>query len=162
MGERGQVFLGHPRKDSTLSVNVLTFASPLPGNAMANYIRGRTRTLSDAEIVRAYNGGEDSNAIANRANCDASTVLYLVRRAGYPVRPRGPLPRKKLALSDAEIVRLYRDGLSGPVIADRAKTTAGTIYALLRRNGVQPRAPQQVATAAAAAARAARKRKELP
>lgn len=106
---------------------------------MVSYVRGRTRALSDAEIIAAYVGGEDSNTVAARAHCDAGTVLYLVRRAGHPIRPRGTRPSKSLTLSDDEIVSLYRAGLSGTVIADRAATTSGTIYNRLRRLGVQIR-----------------------
>lgn len=128
---------------------------------MISYVRGRkARTLSDAEIVAAYVGGEDSSSVAERAGCDAGTVLYLVKRAGQPTRPR-PAPRchKKLALSDAEICRLYADGLSGPVIADRARTTASTIYGVLRRNGVQSRPAADVARMSAIASAAVKKRR---
>jgi DNA-binding CsgD family transcriptional regulator len=134
---------------------------------MVSYVRGRkARTLSDAEIVAAYVGGEDSSSVADRASCDAGTVLYLVKRAGHPTRSR-PAPRlyKKLALSDAEICRLYRGGLSGPAIADRARTSPSTIYGILRRNDVaiRPAAdPARMKVIARAAVKKRRTAKDPP
>lgn len=130
---------------------------------MVSYIRGRgLRTLSDREIVSLYLSGEDSMSIGARANCASETVLYLVRRAGGTVRPRGPHKRVKvLPLDDDMIVKLYRDGLSGPVIADRCGTTPATIYAILRSHHVPRRSPGNVSAAMAAAAKA-RARKPMP
>jgi DNA-binding CsgD family transcriptional regulator len=134
---------------------------------MISYVRGRkARTLSDAEIVAAYVGGEDSSSVAERASCDAGTVLYLVKRAGQPTRPRpAPRPYKKLALSDAEICRLYRDGLSGIAIGDRAGTSASTIYGVLRRNDVPTRSaadPTRMKAIASAAVKKRRTGKDPP
>lgn len=127
---------------------------------MVSYIRGRIRTLSDAEIVSLYLSGEDSTAIGAQANCPADTVLYLVRRAGHKPRPRGPRGTKTLALDDATIVKLYREGLSGLTIAERAGTTAATIYARLQRHNVERRSAGDTRKARTAAARARRLRKE--
>jgi DNA-directed RNA polymerase specialized sigma24 family protein len=128
---------------------------------MVSYIRGRSRTLSDAVIVSRYLAGEDSTAIGADANCTADTVLYLVRRSGGTTRPRGPRSTKTLTMDDAEIIRLYTvDGLSGPTIADRAGTTPATVYARLRKAGVPRRPPGDVSKATAAAARARRPRRE--
>lgn len=134
---------------------------------MISYVRGRkARTLSDAEIVAAYVGGEDSSSVAERASCDAGTVLYLVKRAGHPTRPRPAHGSyKKLALPDAEICRLYRGGLSGIAIADRAQTSASTIYGVLRRNGVPTRSasdPVRMKAIASAAVKKRRTGKEPP
>lgn len=126
---------------------------------MVSYIRGRLRTLSDQEIVSAYLAGGDSSEIGALANCPPDTVLYLVRRAGHQPRPRGPHSTKKLALTDEMIIRLYREGLSGPVIAERAGTTPATIYGRLRRYNVPRRPVGDQAKANAAASRARRKEK---
>jgi len=127
---------------------------------MPTYIRGRAvRTLSDEAIVRRYGAGESSTDVAIAAHCTAEVVLYLVRRAGHPVRPRGAGARKPLPLTDAEIVKLYTvEGLSGPTLADRCQTTTATIYARLRRAGVTLRAPGDVLKGKAAAAQARAKR----
>jgi hypothetical protein len=123
---------------------------------MVSYVRGRTaRTLSDAQIIERYLAGESSPDISLAAHCTADTVLYLVRRAGHPTRPPGGRPRKPLPLTDEQIIRLYTvDGLSGPVIADRAGTTPVTIYSILKLAGVVMRPPGDVSKARAAAARA--------
>jgi hypothetical protein len=128
---------------------------------MVSYIRGRLRTLSDAVIVGRYLAGEDSTAIGADANCSADTVLYLVRRSGHKPRPRGPrIRRKVLRISDDEITRLYKDGFSGPVIAERAGTTPATIYALLDKAGIQRRSSGDISRAMLAASRARRLPKE--
>lgn len=129
---------------------------------MISYVRGRVRTLSDREIVAAYEAGEDTTSIGARANCPPDTVLYLVRRSGGKTRPRGPRSTKTLALTDSEICRLYRDGLSGPTIADRAGTTAATVYARLRANKVECRAAGDTRKAMTAAARARRRKEQTP
>jgi hypothetical protein len=129
---------------------------------MVSYIRGRLRTLSDAEIVGRYLAGEATDAIGFDANCPPDTVLYLVRRAGHQPRPRGPHGTKKLVITDDEIVRLYRSGLSGPAIAAKAGTTPATIYGRLRRYNVPRRPPGDVSKALAAATKARRARKEQP
>lgn len=128
---------------------------------MVSYVRGRnTRTMTDEAIVEAYAAGEDSTSVGHRAGCDANTVLYLVRRSGGTVRPRGTRPRLKvLPLTDAEVVQSYREGLSAPVIADRCGVSAATIYTILEKSGCPRRPAASTATAAAAVSRAKRKRK---
>lgn len=129
---------------------------------MVSYVRGRIRTLSDAEIVGRYLAGGNTDAIGLDANCTADTVLYLVRRSGHKPRPRGPRSDKTLLITDDEIVRLYRSGLSGPVIAERAGTTPATVYARLRKAGVQRRPSGDVSKATAAASRERRRREQPP
>jgi DNA-binding CsgD family transcriptional regulator len=130
---------------------------------MVSYVRGRAaRTLSDAQIVERYIAGKSSADISLAANCTCDTVLYLVRRAGHPIRPRGARPRKILPLTDVDIIRLYTvDGLSGPTIADRAGVTAATIYGILKRAGVARRSSGEVSKAMHDAAKA-RARKPPP
>jgi hypothetical protein len=123
---------------------------------MVSYIRG-LRTLSDAEIVGRYLAGGSSTDIGLEAGCPSETVLYLVRRAGHQPRPRGGhAQRKSLPLTDPEIIRLYRDGISGPTLAERCATTPATIYSILRTADV-PRRPAGDARKAAK-----RLRKEPP
>jgi hypothetical protein len=125
---------------------------------MVSYIRGRSlRTLSDREIVARYLAGGSSTDIGLDANCLSDTVLYLVRRAGHQPRPRGGhAQRKALPLTDEEIIRSYRDGISGPTLAERCATTPATIYSILRKADV-PRRPSGDARKAAR-----RLRKEPP
>ena len=126
---------------------------------MPSYIHGRAaRRLSDPEIVALYVGGLDSETIGAKADCSASVVLGLVRRAGETVRPPGGRGgRRKRALDEAEICRRYALGATGPEIAEAAGCVLSTVYTILRRHGVvrRPRVQPQVA----AAAQAARKRK---
>jgi hypothetical protein len=109
---------------------------------MPSYVRGREtgRKLSDDEIVRAYVSGETSDSIALRAECCGVTVLQIIRRAGVAVRKPGAPPNHKSRLiSDAEIIRRYRAGEAGPILADAAGCTPGTIYRVLRNHGVEVR-----------------------
>jgi hypothetical protein len=117
---------------------------------MPSYIRGRARIgrhLPDAEIVALYEAGTDAYVIGIMAGCCDSTVRALVRAAGGTVRGRGGKPRRDLAITDAEMVRLYQTGLSGVVVADRAGCSPGTVYNRLRACGVTARASFEKAAA---------------
>lgn len=111
---------------------------------MPSYVRGRERgrLLSNAEVVEAYVSGETAESIAQRARCCGVTVLQIVRAAGEPVRrPGAPPTHKPRTISDSEIVRRYRAGEHGPLLADAAGCTPGTIYRVLRAHGVEVRPP---------------------
>lgn len=110
---------------------------------MPSYVRGRERgrLLTDDQIVEAYVSGETADRIAQRAECTGVTVLQIVRRAGHEVRRPGAGAPRPRTLSDAEIIRRYREGQAGPRIADAAGCTAGTIYRLLRQYEVEIRPP---------------------
>lgn len=112
------------------------------GDRMPSYVRGRERgrLLDDTEIVEAYLSGETADSIAQRAACCGVTVLQIIRRAGVAVRKPGAKPaHKPRRISDGELVRMYRDGKSGPLIADLAGCTPGTVYRVLRSLGVPVR-----------------------
>lgn len=106
---------------------------------MVSYVRTQ-RLLSDAEIVALYLGGLDSDTIGARAGCHSTTVLNLVRAAGHkPRKPGGVRKADAFLIPDAEICRRYQQGQSGPELADAAGCSTGSIYNVLRRNGVEPR-----------------------
>lgn len=110
---------------------------------MPSYVRGkRARTLDDPEIIRLYVEEQlDGESIGIRAGCSGTTVLDIVRSAGHPIRPPGRgVPRPRL-IPDAEIARRYRAGEDGPRLAQAAGCTPGTIYRLLRLQGVHVRPP---------------------
>ena len=110
---------------------------------MPNYT-GRQRTLSYAEIVELYRQGLDAETVGIAAGCSGTTVLVIVRAAGEPIRQRGKGSigkRKRLALSDEEIIKRYQDGASAPEIAEAAGCTAEVIYNLLRQANVPRRSP---------------------
>ncbi len=110
---------------------------------MPNYT-GRQRMLSDAEIVELYRQGLDAETVGIAAGCSGTTVLAIVRAAGEPIRQRGKGStgkRKRLALSDEEIVKRYQNGASAPEIAEAAGCTTEVIYRTLRNANVPRRAP---------------------
>jgi hypothetical protein len=95
---------------------------------------GRGQRLDDAEIVRLYAEIQDSELVGLRAGVSGTTVLNRVRAAGGVILKPGHTRNKKrlkTTLNDAEICRLYREGLSGPTIADRAGCSAGHVYNVL-------------------------------
>jgi hypothetical protein len=107
-----------------------------------SYLHGLSgaRRLDDQEIVRLYLGGDDSDAVGFMAGCSSSTVLSLVKRAGYDVRGRGGRPRGTVRnLSDAAIIQGYRTGLSGGELADRAECSKSTVYSVLRQGNIARR-----------------------
>ena len=110
---------------------------------MPNYT-GRQRTLSDAEIVELYRQGLDAETVGIAAGCSGTTVLAIVRAAGETIRQRGKgstSKRKRLALSDEEIIKRYQNGASAPEIAAVAGCTAEVIYRTLRNANVPRRTP---------------------
>ena len=110
---------------------------------MPNYT-GRQRKLSDAEIIERYRQGADAETVGIAAGCSGTTVLAIVRAAGETIRQRGKGStgkRKRLALSDEEIIKRYQDGASAPEIAQVAGCTAEVIYRTLRNANVPRRVP---------------------
>jgi DNA-binding CsgD family transcriptional regulator len=129
---------------------------------MVSYVR-KQRRLSDEEIVSLYRGGLDSDTIAARAGCHASTVLNLVRAAGHEPRKSGGTRKiDGFLINDAEICRRYREGASGPELADAAGCSVGSIYNLLRRNGVEPRDVRDTSKATLAARKSRLRSRPLP
>lgn len=94
------------------------------------------RKLPDAEIVRLYLSGLDSNTVGYQAQCAGTTVLDLVRAAGGTVRRPGTRPDLVLQLSEEDICARYAADESGPKIAAAAGCACGTIYKVLRKHGV--------------------------
>jgi DNA-binding Lrp family transcriptional regulator len=110
---------------------------------MPNYT-GRQRKLSDAEIIERYRQGVDAETVGIAAGCSGTTVLAIVRAAGETIRQRGKGSigkRKRLALSDEEIIKRYQTGASAPEIAEAAGCTSQVIYNLLRQANVPRRSP---------------------
>jgi hypothetical protein len=107
------------------------------------------RILSDADIVELYLSGLDAMSVGLRANCDANTVLKLVRKAGGLVRRRGGVkPRLPLKLSIPEILKLYDSGLAVQDVADQAGAGREAVRRLLIQNGVRLRTSKDYALAA--------------
>lgn len=108
---------------------------------MPSYIQGRrSRKLDDAEVIKLYvEDGLDAETIGFRAGCSGTTILNIIRAAGHPVRNAGRGAPRNRRISDDEIIARYREGQSGPAIADAAGCTAGTIYSVIRKAGLQPR-----------------------
>lgn len=102
---------------------------------------GAGRSLPDAEILRLYAAGVDSETVGFRAGCSGGTVIKVVRRLGGTVRGRAGRPADhQRKLSDHEIIARYRTGASGRELAEAAGCTAPTIYHILSRHG-EPRRP---------------------
>lgn len=106
----------------------------------------RKRTLTDSEIVQMYLSGIDSMTVGLNANCDAQTVLKIVRAAGFPTRPPGGVKKHKPSrLTIEQAAQLYRSGLSVQEVADKAGIDRSTMHARLRTAGVEIRSIKEVA-----------------
>jgi hypothetical protein len=104
----------------------------------------RVRLLDDAEIIRRYQEIGDSVRVSLEAGIDPTRVLAICRAAGVPIQKPGGRPgRRRLKLTEDEIARRYRDGESGPTLAEAAGCSIRHIYDLLERLGV-PRRPATI------------------
>lgn len=105
----------------------------------------RARTLTDSEIVQMYLSGTDSLTVGLHANCDAQTVLKIVRAAGHPTRPPGGVKKHKASsLTIEQAAQLYRSGLSVQEVANKAGLDRSTMHARLKQHGVEIRSIKQV------------------
>lgn len=120
---------------------------------------GRGQRLSDAEIVALYAETKDSVLVAMRAGISSTTVLNRVRASGGEVYQRGHgriHAHIKLKCSQDEICRLYQvEGVSGPVLAERAGCSTSLIYIILKAHGITRRRATDYAYKVAARRRAA-------
>jgi predicted HD phosphohydrolase len=111
---------------------------------MTSYTRTR-RTMTDEQLAADYAANRDTMATAMRGGVCTATVLAAVRKhgLGHLIQPRGKATVGRLpvvGLPADEIVRRYRAGQSGPLIAAAAGCPVGTIYRILDHNKVPRRA----------------------
>lgn len=101
----------------------------------------RHQCLTDAQIVALYAELQDSTTVGQRAGVSAITVLNRVRAAGAPVRVRGGLPGRRVAMAfgDDEVVRRYAAGASAREVAGAAGCGVHVVYRVLLRAGVERR-----------------------
>lgn len=103
---------------------------------------GRGQLLDDAEIVRLYAELKDAVLVGMRAGVSGTTVLNRVRAAGGEVYPPGHSRgqnRRLPTLTNEEICKLYRDGMSGTRIAERAGCSVRHVYDTLEAAGIRRR-----------------------
>lgn len=103
---------------------------------------GRGQLLDDAEIVRLYAELKDAELVGMRAGVSGTTVLNRVRAAGGKVHPPGHTrgqTRRQPTLTTEEICALYRDGMSGTRIAERAGCSVRHVYNTLEASGIPRR-----------------------
>ena len=107
---------------------------------MSRNYTGRRRLLDDEAVIRRYQELRDSYTVGLEAGIDASKVLEICRAAGVETNTRGHrVSRKKLRLTDEEIVERYRNGDSGETVAYAAGCSNRTVYHILERFGVERR-----------------------
>ena len=98
------------------------------GNYPAN-----KKFLDKARVLALYESGLSTNKIAKLLGCHKSLVSKLLKDEGL-LRYRRMNPEQQ-----AEMVRQYQAGESGPVVAKRFGTTAPAVYLALDRAGVERR-----------------------
>ena len=105
----------------------------------------RRRTLTDAQIVDMYLAGTDSMTVGLTANCDAQTVLKMVRAAGFQTRgPGGVKKHRTSSLTIEQAAKLYNAGLSVQEVADKAGLDRSTMANRLKEHGVEIRSLSEV------------------
>lgn len=119
-------------QDPSVWLNASLVKEKRPGNRVSDEIE----TL----IVRLHLDGLSAADIAERADVSAPTVsAVLDRHEIRENRGRGTRQRTPDHIA-AEVVRLYtQENLAGAVIGERCGVRHGTVYKILRRNGIQPR-----------------------
>lgn len=96
----------------------------------------RRLDIDNQEIARRYENGESSEKIGRDLNVSAGTILYRLREVGVTLRRSGPAPK----YNDAEICRMYREGIStSDIMKKTGAENYSTFYAVLKRNGVPVR-----------------------
>ena len=99
----------------------------------------RTRTLSSSErssIWHAWKNGLRLHEIAKRLECQAASVLWVLRRAGgFEPRTRRRAPQALQVVEREEISRGLSAGLKIREIARRLGRAASTVSREIRRNG---------------------------
>jgi hypothetical protein len=93
----------------------------------------------DDEIVRRYLAGETLRAIAASYGVTYQPVTSALCRRGVDRRSKSDYAWQATPDNRAELVRLWRDGLSIPRIARQVGTGNDTVSRVLREEGVQPR-----------------------
>lgn len=113
---------------------------------MARSYTGSKRRMTDEQIVAAYLESRDTFKVAWDAGLCSQTVLVIVRKAGHGdkiARPgqatAGRYRSVPKDIGEAEIIRRYLAGDSGPKIAQAIGCTAGTVYGVLERNNIERR-----------------------
>jgi hypothetical protein len=99
------------------------------------------RTLSDEEVIQAYQGGLDAVTVGQMAGISSATVLAIVKRAGHKPRPRGSVKGVKRKVDVQVVAQRYLAGESGPVLAGSLGVSEKTIYDALEAAGVARRHP---------------------
>lgn len=93
----------------------------------------------DDEIVRRYLAGETLRGIASSYGVSFQPVTAALKRRGVERRSKSDYAWKATPENRAELVRLWKTGLSVPRLARQVGTGNDTVSRVLREEGVQPR-----------------------
>jgi len=99
-------------------------------------------------VINKYNEGKTVGDIAQIYNIGRQTITSILERAGIPRRhggrrgPRGPNIAKETQI---KIIGMYKDGHTGPAIAQTLNTSEHEVYYTLEYNGI-PRRPSRTST----------------
>ena len=91
------------------------------------------------EIVKLYDEGLSSLAIARMFGVSKPTILKVLKRQGRKRRGSGEALRSLTKEQEEGVVRLYDEGLSSPAIADRLSVSKDIIFRVLERKGKKRR-----------------------
>lgn len=91
------------------------------------------------EMSNRYLAGEDTYALAKRFGCSAPHVAKLLRLEGVSMRAPGNKNGLYAADRDAQIIKLYNDGVKTKAIAKQLGTSTATIAKLKKEYGLEHR-----------------------
>lgn len=93
----------------------------------------------DQEIARRYADGEAVRAIAASYGVTYPAVANALKRCGVVMRTKSDYGWRATPDNRAELVRLFKAGLSVPRIGRQVGTSNDTVSRILREEGIQPR-----------------------
>lgn len=101
------------------------------------------RTMSDAEVIAAYQRGQDAVTVGMMAGISSATVLNILKASGIPRRPRGNVKgaKRKLRVPAQTIAQRYLAGESGTALASSLGVSQRTIYDVLKELDIPRRHP---------------------
>jgi len=115
----------------------------------------RTPQEKEAEVIRLYQDGLPTAAVSGKTGVTEREVRRVVREAGI-TRPPGRLPEPADPGTAAEVIGLYRDGLSAAAVSGKAGVTEEAVCRLVRGAGImRPRGFRGVPAGTRAAVAAA-------
>ncbi|PFY26216.1 HNH endonuclease [Bacillus toyonensis] len=103
---------------------------------------GKRTDLDDKLIVTRYEAGASINEIADSMRCNRETIRGRLKKMGVDTsigRKRMPIPHKRDDIPNAEIRKLYKEGISAQEIGKKYGASKRLILRRLEQMGIERR-----------------------